>query len=76
MIPIHNVTLYEDRAQITRTTTIQLNQGSNTLLLEGLSPLLVHKSVQVRLSTPHAKISLYREFPLWKYFSWEQWERG
>jgi len=57
MIPICDVYLYEDRAQIVRRATLSLDAGVNPLVLRDLSPLVVHKSVQVSLSNKEARVN-------------------
>ena len=57
MIPIQDVYLYEDRAQIVRRATLSVQEGVNGFLLRDLSPLIVHKSVQVSLGTSDAKVN-------------------
>ena len=57
MIPICDVYLYEDRAQIVRQATISLEEGVNSFVLRDLSPLVVHKSVQVSLSNKQARVN-------------------
>ena len=57
MIPICDVYLYEDRAQIVRRATLSLDEGANSLVLRDLSPLVVHKSVQISLSNKQARVN-------------------
>jgi uncharacterized protein (TIGR02231 family) len=57
MIPISEVYLYEDRAQIIRRATISLKEGMNLFRLTDLSPLIVQKSVQVSLDSEHPRIN-------------------
>ena len=57
MIPISDVYLYEDRAQIARKGSIELKAGNNTIVLKELSPLIVLKSVQVMLGDLKAKVN-------------------
>ena len=66
MIPICDVSLYEDRAQISRRALLKLKMGNNSLVLDNLSPAIVLKSVQVVLGDRDAKLNfvetkLYRE---------------
>jgi len=44
---ISAVTIYQDRAQVTRTATVQLKPGSQIIALEGLPVLLQDDSVRV-----------------------------
>ena len=44
---ISGVTVYQDRAQVTRTATVQLRPGSQIIVIEGLPVLLQDDSVRV-----------------------------
>ena len=59
MIPITDVTLYEDRAQIIRKKTISFTEGVHTLRVEDISALIVRKSVQVSFSSSLAKVNFF-----------------
>ena len=57
MIPVQEVYLYEDRAQIAHKGSVRLKAGNNTIIIEDLSPLLILKSVQVTIKDPTVQLN-------------------
>ena len=49
MIPIVEVTLFEDRAQVVRRGAIPIQVGMNQIVLENMSPVLANKTILARL---------------------------
>ncbi len=55
-LPISAVTVLEDRALVQRTARVRLNAGATTLRVEGVSPVLVDKTLCVALDDPSARV--------------------
>lgn len=54
--PVRDVTVMEDRAQITRKGTVFLHPGQHTLVATNTSPLIVNRTVRGSLRGPSARI--------------------
>jgi hypothetical protein len=48
-LPITSVRVFEDRAQVTRRGSVHLESGSNTIVVSGVSPLLVERTLDVKV---------------------------
>ncbi|MEO1232344.1 MAG: mucoidy inhibitor MuiA family protein [Myxococcota bacterium] len=52
---ITEVTLLEDRGQVTRRGSVELSAGLNTVTVEGVAPVIVDKTVAVQISAASAR---------------------
>jgi len=62
-LPVTSVTLLEDRAHVTREGSVALEAGTNRLVIEGVSPVLVDKTLSLHISGGEArpgKIRIHR----------------
>ncbi len=59
-IPVTEVTLLEDRAHVTREGTVKLEAGTTTLKIEGVSPVVVDKTLSAKVPGGEARLGKVR----------------